>query len=228
MTQEIDKFKDINYGSRPVGIKVEEVKLSFSLSMFGDYAKAYYNEIERRNIRKLEATGLTVADLETYFKSLFIIRIKSIQDGGFKDWRQARLLFIPAWIQMVISQYGILNKPEHGIRIVPTIEETVNITELLRISGILSTFVDDGMFMVKDGFPRSNDGDQDVMMMAVFDNQVRGIIRSDEPNPLAQLVAAFTSAKIEQDTTFKALYRISYDEIDFIKSMLMNDRRVFQ
>lgn len=144
------------------------------------------------------------------------------------DWRQAKLLFIPAWIQLIISKYGVLNKPEFGLRIVPTIEAEININNLLITSQKLSSFTDDGMFMVRDGFPRDNEGDIDVMMMAVFENQVRGIIRPDNPSPLAQLVAAFTNQKIEQDTTFKALYRISYDEVDFIKSMLLNDRRLVQ
>ena len=196
--------------------------------MFSDYAKAYYGEIQRRNIRKLESSELSVEELETYFKSLFIIRIKSLGISGFKEWRQARQLYIPAWIQLIISKYGVLNKPEFGIRIVPTIDGNVNVNDLLVTSNKLSSFMDDGMFMVKDGFPRETDGDVDVMMMAVFENQVRGIIRPDNPSPLAQLVTAFTNAKIEQDTTLKALYRISYDDVDFIKSMLLNDRRLVQ
>jgi len=223
-----NKFEDLDYGSRSYGISVEELSLTFNLSMFSDYAKAYYGEIQRRNIRKLESSELSVEELETYFKSLFIIRIKSLGISGFKEWRQARQLYIPAWIQLIISKYGVLNKPEFGIRIVPTIDGTVNVNDLLVTSNKLSSFVDDGMFMVKDGFPRETEGDVDVMMMAVFENQVRGIIRPDNPSPLAQLVTAFTNAKIEQDTTLKALYRISYDDVDFIKSMLLNDRRLVQ
>lgn len=224
----MNTFNDIEYGSRPHGISVEEINLTFNLDMFSDYAKAYYGEIQRRNIRKLEATQLSIDELDEYFRGLFIIRIKSLHNGGFKDWRQAKLLFIPAWIQLIISKYGVLNKPEFGLRIVPTIEAEININNLLITSQKLSSFTDDGMFMVRDGFPRDNEGDIDVMMMAVFENQVRGIIRPDNPSPLAQLVAAFTNQKIEQDTTFKALYRISYDEVDFIKSMLLNDRRLVQ
>lgn len=223
-----NKFEDLDYGSRSYGISVEELSLTFNLSMFSDYAKAYYGEIQRRNIRKLESSELSVEELETYFKSLFIIRIKSLGISGFKEWRQARQLYIPAWIQLIISKYGVLNKPEFGIRIVPTIDGIVNVNDLLVTSNKLSSFMDDGMFMVKDGFPREAEGDVDVMMMAVFENQVRGIIRPDNPSPLAQLVTAFTNAKIEQDTTLKALYRISYDDVDFIKSMLLNDRRLVQ
>lgn len=224
-----DKFSDINYESRPVGISVETVKLCFSKGMFGDYAKAYYHELQRRNPRKLDSTSLTIDELTHYFESLFFIRIKSVNEGGFKQWRQAKLLYIPAWIQLIISQYGILYQPQFGLKIVPFVEQSdINFDTLLDISSRLSSFSDDGMFLTKDAFPREVEGDKDVMTMAVIENEVRGIIRSDTPSPIAQMVTAFTQAQIDKDITLRALYRISYDEVEFIKSMLLNDRRVLQ
>lgn len=38
----MNTFNDIEYGSRPHGISVEEINLTFNLDMFSDYAKVLW------------------------------------------------------------------------------------------------------------------------------------------------------------------------------------------
>lgn len=219
---------DLDYGSKPRGVEIEEIKLILELDeVLKDYASAYYYELNRVNPNKFEVSGLSEEEVYDYFKGLMAIRVASVSDKGYKFWRQAKELLVPAWIQFVLSQYGILYRPEVGLSIIPIVDHEPDIDKLLTTSKKLSSFRHDGIFMEKDAIPRSKEGDPDVMMMAVFGNEVRGMMRDSNPSPTAQLVVGFVNAKIQEETNVKALYRITYDDTKFIRQMLINEERLY-
>lgn len=222
-----DRF-NLDYGSKSRGIKVEEIKLELMLDeVMEEYAKAYYYELNRHNPNKFEVSDLTEKEVYDYFRGLMAIRIASVGDQGYKFWRQAKELLVPAWIQFVLTQYGILFKPEIGISIIPIVAYEPDINAMLVTSRKLSSFKADGIFLEKDAIPRAKEGDEDVMMMAVFGSEVRGMMRESEPSPTAQLVVGFVNAKLQEETSVKALYRITYDDTTFIRQMIINDERLF-
>lgn len=214
----------LDYGTKPTTSKYEEVIVNMNPEiMLKDFAQAYHNELYRRNPIKAREVNVTVEELESYFTGILTLRIKSCS-GAIKEWREMKKLNIPTWIQFVISRVGIVLDAVRGLKFIPSIEFDYNIGEMLDTSVKLQQFIVDGVTMHKDAFPRSEEGDMNVMSMAIIDSYVQSI--SEIPHPISSYVSAFIGAKIEEEAAFKMLYRVRYDDVTFIKSMLMHEEKL--
>lgn len=92
---------------------------------------------------------------------------------------------------------------------------------MLDTSSRLRAFEVDGVSMHKDAFPRDKEGDQDMMTMAVIGDYVKSM--SETPHPIQSYVSAFIGAKLEEEAAFKVLYRVRYDDVKFIRAMLLHE-----
>lgn len=219
------EFQNLNFGTTPTTSEFDEIHVQIDSNvMIGDYATAYYRELSRRNPARLEATGLTEEDLLEYFCGILAIRVQSL-NGQCKVWRQAKQLNVPSWIQFVISQIGVIRDVDRGLVITPTFEFDVNIEKMLTISSELGIFTSDGVVMHRDAFPRGMEGDVDVMSMALINGYIKSM--SKLAHPIASYVSAFIGAKVVEEATFKMLYRIRYDDVRFIRDMLLHEEKVF-
>lgn len=203
--------------------------------MIGNFAQSYRNELRRRNFEKYDSDPLTVEEFNLYFQRLVKLRIMSVEDDC-PDWRQARQLYIPSWIEAVISMLGKVVDTERGMVIIPSFElewtyrdkkidgSKGTIDEMLDFSLRLGSFREDGLVLHKDAFPRVPDGDKDVMMMAIIDGYVKSQLKV--AHPIAGYIAGFLGMKLQQEQTFKLLYRVRYDDINYITEMLLREEMV--
>lgn len=215
------KSFNFDFGTKPTTTSLDIIKVALDETIIlKDFAKAYANELFRRNPAKAEEINLTASELQTYFTGIIAIRVKAIE-GNCKDWRQAKLLAIPTWIQFVISQIGEVVDVERGLKFVPSFDREYDINELLDVSTRLSSFSNDGVTMHRDAFPRDNEGDVDLMSMAIIDGYVKSM--SATAHPITSYISAFLGAKLEEEAAFKILYRVRYDDVEFIRTMLMHE-----
>lgn len=223
------KFKDLNFGTKPTTDTYDTIYVSINPDMIlSDFAQAYYYEMQRRNAPKFDSFvsngRLTVEKLDNYFKSIIMIRIQAVQ-GHCPVWRQAKRILIPTWIQFVISLLGEYVDINKGFKIVPTFDYDYNIEELIEFSSVIKSFSEDGLTMHEDAFPRDVEGDADTMSMVVIDGYVKSM--TETAAPIMSYVNAFLGAKLEEEAAFKILYRVRYDDVRFIRDMLLHEEAIY-
>lgn len=212
---------NLDFGTVPTTSSLEVINVTIdSTQMFGDFAIAYDNELRRRNPIRYEAVGITSQDIEYYINGILAIHIQNDRHQS-KVWREAKQLLIPTWIQFVISMIGTVVDTNSGLKFVPVFDFEYDMNKMLEVSQKLTYFIPDGVGLHKDAFPRDTEGDLDVMSFAVMNNYVCSMRK--ESHPLGSYVAAFLGFKLQQEATFKILYRVRYDDVEFIRSMLFAD-----
>lgn len=223
MTNNLDHLTALDFGTKPISAKLESIEVKIDTALIlEDFAKAYLKELNRRNPQRFEASSLTEESLNNYFVGLVKIRVLSIGNEGYKDWRKAKQLYIPSWIEFALSRIGKVRDNRRGLEFYPVMENTdVNLDEMLGVSNELHAFVEDGIVLHKDAFPRKDEGDYEVMSMAIMDGYVQSI--DDKSHPVASYIAAFLGFSLKKEIDFKMLYRIRYDDTDFIRSALLSE-----
>lgn len=215
-------YNTLDYGTKATNIKLEVIEVSINTDlMVNDYAAAYGKELFRLNPVKAREINLTTEELDYYFKGVIALRVESINDT-IKVWREAMLLVIPAWIQHTISTIGEVIDRARGIHFKPRLVLDYDIKKLLEISNKLESFQTDGLSLHKNAFPREKTGNAEVMGMAIVDDFVHSI--NADAHPASSYVAAFLGYKLVQEQSYSVLYRVRYDDINFIATQLMNDR----
>lgn len=220
-----EPFANLNFGTKPTSAALEEICVEIDPNMMlNDYAKAYVNEFHRRNPARAAAVNVTEQELQMYFTGLLLIRIETV-NGNCKHWREAKQLLIPSWIEFTLSQIGEVVDVDRGLRILPTMQGHYDIEALLTVSEKLRYFTADGICLHRDAFPRDKAGDEETMTMAIIGQYVYS--QSKDSHPIASYVASFLGFKLLEETTFKMLYRVRYDDIKFIRSMLLREESIF-
>ena len=218
------KYEALDFGTTPTTSELLEVKVMLSPeTMVKPYAKSYHNELYRRNPVKAQAVGLTEDDLYFYFSQLLLIRVQQVNDT-LMYWRQAKALYIPDWIQFTLTQVGYAIDRNKGFKFVPVLDGEVDMNKCLDISNRIQSFEIDNVGMSHDAFPRETSGDLDTMSMAVIDGYVKGVNVS---HPISSYVSAFIGAKIMEEQAFSMIYRVRYDDVDFIAHMLLNTKEIY-
>lgn len=223
------EFNSLNYGTKPTGVKMEVVEVMLNPElMMEDFAKAYEGELFRRNPNLAERSGLKADDLYEYFVGILAIHIEHDNVGNIKEWRKAKELYIPAWIQHTISMLGTYVDQIRGLKFVPRLmsedgktTRPYDMSKLLKISELLSPFRMDGLKIMKDAFPRTPEGDPEVMSMIIAEDCVRSI--TPDAHPASSYVAAFLGFKLKEELAWVNLYRVKYDDFVLVHEMLLRE-----
>lgn len=192
-------------------------------TMVDGYAKAILDEAERMNPLTFDRVGLTEDELRRYLRFLLEQRVKSVE-GTCHLWSKLKALWIPSFIQYVLTMIGVVDIKTSGLRIIPTIEEQgVTFEEALAVSDKLQYFEGE-LAMVKDAMPRGPEGDKDTMSTAL----IAGYMKSIAPveHPIATYAAAFLGLKLAEEQTFQVLYRVQYDDINYLREVLLRSSEV--
>lgn len=218
-------FSNLDFGTKVTtsGLEVIGVTINPDL-IINDFAQAYANELYRRNPVRAQAIAITVEELQAYFTGLIAIRVESVY-GSCKVWRQAKQLLIPAWIEFTLTQVGEVLDTDRGFRIMPKFEYEYDLDAMLTTSDKLRAFISDGLVLLKDAFPRETTGCVETMSMAIIDAYVQSMDK--ESHPIASYVAAFLGFKLQEETAFKMLYRSRYDDIEFIRAMILREGSLY-
>lgn len=222
----VNGFDTMDLGSaKPTSVPMEEVKVSIGVNdILKDFGKAFVAEAFRKNPLRAEQVGLTSDEVLKYVAFLLAERIKSVQ-GDCPEWRKLKALYVPAYVQYAMRMVGTLTIREYGLKIVPVFEgDVITLEEAYAISAKIGMFEDD-LQIVRDAFPREAEGNKDVMSTAL----VAGYVRALRPveHVSATYVTAFLGIKLKQEVAFQALYRVQYDDVDFITMALTTQKDLY-
>lgn len=206
--------------SKPTSVEMETIQVEISeMNLFGDFAHAFVAEATRVSPLTMDKVNLTEAEMRKYIDYLTYQRIQCVK-GECNDYRKIKLLFIPSWIQYNLSMIGRVIIREVGLNLEPIMEkpdQMLTYQEAVLISDKISAF-EGSLQMVQDAMPRSPYGDRDVMSTAL----VAGYVRSLAPveHVASTYVTAFMGMKLKEEQAMKVLYRIQYDDYEFIRSAI--------
>lgn len=220
-------FTNMDLGTgKPISVPMETIEVQVSVSdLVGDYAKAFVKEVWRVNPLRAEQVKLTEEEVLEYCNYLLTKRIEVVNDSCY-DFRKLKNLYIPSYVQYVLSMIGRLVARQYGITMMPVMEETSAMTfeEAIIISDKIGAFEND-LQIVIDAMPRTIDGNPDVMSTALIAGYVRSLKVLEHPS--ATYVTAFLDMKLKQETAFQALYRVQYDDIEFIATALTRAKGLY-
>lgn len=224
----IQTLSDINLlgvkQASPVQLQTVEVEVSVDRIMEG-YSKAFIHEANRVNFGLLDRSGLTADELTAYSAYLLTQRVKYVHQDC-PQWRKLSNLWMPAFIQLAISLIGEVVIHEDGLRFIPIMREESAMTyeEAEAISNKLYNFY--GVLQVlKNAFPRSIEGDKDVMTCVLINDYVRGY--SKVTLVQSSYVAAFLNMRLKEEMKFADLFRQEYDHIDTIANAIVSEPSLF-
>jgi hypothetical protein len=220
-------FEHLDLGSgKPTSVPFETVVVQITnQALFGNYAKAFVKEAFRLNPLRAEQIELSAQEVEDYCKYLLTQRIAAVE-GNCPEWRKLKALYIPSWIQYNLSMIGIVVLRDRGLKLVPEMEEpsTMEYGEALKISEKIGMLIDD-LQIVTDAMPRGDEGDVDVMSTALIAGYVRALFPVE--HVASTYVTAFLGMKLKEEVAMRTLYRIQYDDLEFIASALTTQRGLY-
>lgn len=205
--------------TKPTSVKMETVEVVITNeNLFGDFGSAFVAEGYRVAPLTAQQVGLTNDEMVKYINYLTAKRIECVS-GNCPDYRKLKTLFIPSWVQYNLSMIGKVILRDVGLTLVPIMEDEDIITfdQAITISNKIAAF-DGYLQMVEDAMPRSPYGDKDVMSTAM----IAGYVRSLNPveHVASTYVTAFMGMKLKEEAALAVLYRIQYDDVEFIRTAL--------
>lgn len=220
-------FKGLDIGSsKPTSIPNENVEVEIgSETLFGAYAKAFVAEARRVNPLRMEQIGLTVEEVEKYSQFLLERRIAFVNETC-DNFRKLKSLYIPSFIQYNLAMVGKLILRDDGLTLIPVYvgPKTISLEKAYVISEKIGSLEND-LQIVQDAMPRDVLGDVDVMSTAL----IAGYVRSIKPveHVASTYVTAFLGMKLRQEAAFAVLYRVQYDDLNFISTALTTQKKLF-
>lgn len=219
-------FTTLDLGSaKPTSVKMEEVVVTINGDLFGQYAKAFVKEAYRKNPLRAEQVDLQESEVEKYCYYLLMKRVECVQ-GNCTDFRKLKVLYVPAWIQHNMAMIGRVLLRDQGLKLVPEMGEKSDMTytEAVAVSEKIGMFIDD-LQIVQDAMPRTDEGDVDVMSTALIADYVRSL--KAVTHVASTYVTAFLGMRLKEEIAMSALYRIQYDDIEFIATALTTHRGLY-
>lgn len=220
-------FRTLDLGTgAPTSVEMETIKVEVTADdMVTDYARAFVKEAYRVAPLRAEQVKLTEDEMIAYAKFLLVKRIECIEDNC-KDWRRLKTLYIPVFLQYSLRMIGKIIIRKRGLTLIPdmTDRDTISLEEAINISNKIGAFEDD-LQLVQDAMPRDNNGDINVMSTALIAGYVRALNEVEHASDT--YVAAFLGMKLREEQAFAVLYRTQYDDIEFIRAALTQNKRLF-
>lgn len=222
MYNESDILKLLDFGdSVPTGIKMEKIVVKVSAEgLMEDFCKAFINEAARKMpLTAQQPNALTLPELIDYCRYLLKQRILVVQ-LNCKDWRKLKALYIPSFIQYLLDCVGEVVLHEYGIRFVPELDGECDLTfdQAAIISDKISAYLPK-LQIIRDGMPRKVSGDPDVMSTVIIADYVRSFRLVAHPQ--STYLSALLNAKLANEAAFAALFRVQYDDMEFIRSAIV-------
>lgn len=217
---------DLGTGA-PTSVRMEVVKVEVTAEdMVADYARAFVKETYRVAPARAEQVKLSEDEMVNYAKFLLVKRIECVEDNC-KDWRRLKSLYIPVFLQYALRMIGKVVIRKRGLTLVPVMTDrtTITLEEALAISNKVGAFEDD-LQLVQDAMPRDNSGDVNVMSTALIAGYVRSMVEVEHVSDT--YISAFLGMKLMEEQAFAVLYRVQYDDIEFIRSALTLNKRLFE
>lgn len=217
-TQGTGQFQSLDLGSGPpTSVPMERVEVRISAeNLLGDYARAFVKECYNRHPLRAKSVGLKEEEVMKYCEFLVQRRIAFV-DGSITDHGRLKNLAIPSFIQYCLENIGIVRKIDRGLTMIPVYAaEVITFNEAMAISEKILSFEQD-LVILLDAMPRSTDGNPEVMSTALIADYVQAM---EKVSPVSSYVTAFLGLKLVKENVYASLYRIVYDDVEFIRTAL--------
>lgn len=227
MSQVAASFKTLDIGSAPsttVPLEIVEVELGAS-SLLDDYVVAFVREARRVNPILAEQVQLDEQEVMEYANYLLTQRVRIVQNNC-PDYRRLKSMYIPSYLQYVLSLIGEVIDRSYGLKMVPVLREpsTATFEEMLIVSEKIGCF-ERFLQILQDAMPRSVEGDAEVMSTALIGGHVRSYKHGITPS--STYVTAVLDMKLRKEAMLSVLYRVQYDDVQFIIAALLTNKRLF-
>lgn len=225
-TTKVSTFANLDLtGSQPTSVPMETIQVEVSAqNLLGAYAHAFVQEAYRVAPLRAEQVKLTDEEMEKYCQFLLYQRVLCAQ-RKCELFRKLKVLYIPVWIQYNLSMIGEVIVREKGLRFEPVMDDPgITLEQAIEVSNKVGAFERD-LQIVQDAMPRSEKGDLDVMSAACIAGYVRSLEKVQHIS--STYVNAFLGMKLREEAAMKVLYRIQYDDVAYITSVLTSERRIF-
>lgn len=211
-------------GTKPTSVPMETIQVEMSSdNLLGSYASAFVAEAYRVAPLRAEQVNLTVEEVTRYCEFLLYQRVLCA-NNECTDFRKLKVMYIPVWIQYNLAMVGVVDIRDRGIRLVPVMDKPdCTLEEAYAISEKIGSFERD-LQMVQDAMPRDYHGDKDVMSTALIAGYVRALSKVE--HVASTYVTAFLGMKLREESAMAVLYRVQYDDVAYIASVLTSDKRI--
>jgi len=220
------QFQNLDLGSgKPTALKMEKVEIQVSAdNLLGDYAKAFVSKCQHENTLRAGSVGLTPEEVMKYCEYLVFRRVQYV-NGSVDGYGRLKSLAIPAFIQYCLENIGVVRIVDKGLYMVPVYKakDIISFEEALAISDKIAQFEDETPILF-DAMPRDQFGDPNVMTTALIADYVRGMEKSP---PVTSYIVAFLGLKLVKENVYSSLFRVVYDDMEFIRSALMRQHSLF-
>lgn len=231
-----DMARDTKIGAPKLILKVE-VTVDPE-EVVKDFSRSYYYEMQRLNPLKMpKCLMLSYQDekgqqqefpfdeeaVYYYFEGILKIRVDSCTDKGTIHWRIAKMLAVPSVLETAISMLGNYVVYSEGRKFVPKMEFDYDINKLLAISRFLESFESDGLYLLKDAFPRYKEGNPDVMSFIIVNDVVCG--KTDKQTIPMSFISGFLGLKL-QEAILDQVFIVPYENESFIRESWTTERRL--
>lgn len=208
------KISDEFTRSRPVSHETIQVDIAPS-TIAEVFSKALVHECQRVRPLSFRDRPLDVDEVCTYIKYLFKMRCEQV-NGNTVPWRKLKLLWVPDFVEYVLSLIGKVDFRDYGLKIMPVYKGEVNMTleEAYQVSEKLADYMNKPLHLTQNAFSTSEMGDEEVMSCALIADTVHGMRSDCHPN--ATYMAAFANIQLVKECAFSALYRVKYDDMAII------------
>lgn len=214
-----------NQGGVPHPITTEVIDIQVGTEgMLRAYSEAVVAEAQRTNPTLFNVEPLTIEEIMEYAQFLLQGRVDLVNGKPGVRVHQFKQLWIPVFIQHVLSTIGIVDYYKIGLRVKPIAEITAYSLEQAEAFSYKLSKYRDGLQMVQNAMPSDFKGDPDVMSCAIISDYVRSF--KQDTHPAAAYVAAFAGLQLMEQMSLSALYRIQYDDMNFIQGMIRNARGI--
>lgn len=231
-------IRNLDFGSNPpIAADIVNVEVEIdSQGMVKDYAEAWTREAERKNPALWRVVGLTKEEMVAYVWYLMVMRVKIVNNERVER-RFLSQMYIPAYIQQVLALIGEVTIRDKGLVLKPVVDLTedesannhrnpklLTDAEALAISEKIGAF-EDHMYMMKKAMPLDIEGDREVMTTAL----IAGYVRSMEKlsHPALAYISAFLNFKLREEGVLSILYRVRYDDIEYIRLAMMHQKGLY-
>ena len=181
------------------------------------YVRGFISEMYRMNPLYAKTISLTEQELLNYINYLIAERCEQV-NGNYHVRNRNKMMWIPDFIQYVISMVGIVEIRDLGLRLIPEYEgEVISIAEAQTISDKIS-LTQDFMSVSRNAFPIDIEGDEEVMTTVLVSSSVRSM--KVLSHPVNQLITAFLGMRLKQEALHGVLYRVQYDDLEYLTNVL--------
>lgn len=219
-------FANLDLGSAPpTYTKMDEIIVHLSAeNLLGDYAKGFVREAWRVHPRRAEQVALTAAEVQEYAHYLLYQRVLYVR-GECKDFRALKTLWIPSYLQHALSKVGEYVNRIKGFWFKPDCEpSTMTLDDARKVSNKIAAF-ENCLQVVRDAMPRGTDGDPEVMTTTLIANYVAAMDQLSHVS--VSYLTAFLGLKVKQEIAMSSLYKVRYDDIEFIQCALTYEKGIY-